>query len=80
MLTLGLFHVQHNAEQLAMEQRTTTLTADKNVQQLVQYLETYHGGEDNDGNEVERLKILMEEHEKKLFLLQDTLNQLFAVP
>ncbi len=80
ILTFGLFRVQHNAEQLAREQRATTIAADKNVQQLVQYLETYHGGEDNDGNKVERLKILMEEHEQKLFLLQDTLSQLYAVP
>jgi CHASE3 domain sensor protein len=80
ILTFGLFRVQHNAEQLAKEQRATTVAADKNVLQLVQYLETYHGGDDNGGNELQRLKILMEEHEQKLFLLQDTIAKLYAVP
>ena len=80
ILTFGLFRVQHNAEQLAREQKAAVVAADNNVQQLVQYLETYHGGEDNSGNEVARLKILMEEHEQKLFLLQDTITKLYAVP
>ncbi len=81
ILTFGLFRVQNNAEQLAREQHTAVVATDKDVAQLMQYLETYHGdsdGTDNRGKDLERLKILIEEHEQKLYLLQDTISQLYA--
>jgi hypothetical protein len=80
ILTFGLFRVQHNAEQLAAEQRDALAAADQNVQQVMAYIEKYHGDDENGSKELQRLKIMLDEHEEKLFLLQDTINQLYAVP
>jgi hypothetical protein len=80
ILTFGLFRVQQNAEQLAIEQRATLAAADQSVQQLRQYVESYHGNDEQAGKEQQRLKIMLDEHEARLFLLQDTINQLYALP
>jgi hypothetical protein len=80
ILTFGLFRVQHNAEELATAQREALLAADNNVKQVMAYVEKYHGDDEASDKELQRLKIMLDEHEEKLFLLQDTINQLFAVP
>ncbi len=80
VLTYGLYRVQHNAEELAVEQRATLAAADQSVQQLRQYVETYHGNDAEAQKEQQRIKVMLDEHEARLFLLQDTINQLYALP
>ncbi len=80
VLTYGLNRVQNNAEELAREQRTTLAAADQSVQQLRQYVETYHGNDEQAQKEQQRIKVMLDEHEARLFLLQDTINQLYALP
>lgn len=79
-LTIGLFRVQNNAEELASVQHSAVANTDQDVKQLMQYLESYHGDNDSDNRDktIERLKVLVAEHEQKLYLLQDTINQLYA--
>lgn len=81
ILTFGLARVQNNAEKMVADQYKAVASTDQDVQQLMQYLETYHGSSDgaNDrAKDLERLKILIEEHEQKLYLLQETMSQLYA--
>lgn len=79
VLTFGLFRMQSKAEQLAVEQRTELIATQAKIGGVLAYLETYHGDDDNRGKDYARLKIIIAEHEQKLFLLQDTINQLYAV-
>lgn len=80
ILTFGLFRVQNNAEQLAKQQQSASVATERDVKQLMQYLEIYHGSSEGEsqGKDLDRLKILVAEHEEKLYLLQDTINQLYA--
>ena len=47
------------------------------IDQVMQYLENNQAA--NDMKDVERLKILAAEHEQKLFLLQNTIQQLYTL-
>lgn len=81
ILTIGLARVQGNAEKMVTEQQKAVVSTDKDVTQLMQYLENYHGAGDNTDDrarDLARLKVLVEEHEQKLYLLQDTISQLYA--
>ena len=78
-LTFGLFRVQGKAEALATQQRAELVATHQKVEEVLNYLESVHGEGDGDSKDLARMKIVMAEHEQKLFLLQDTLNKLFSV-
>ena len=78
-LTLGLYRVQSKVNEQTEQYQSISQATDTKVANVMTYLEKNHGDDDSDHKDLERLKILLAEHEQKLFLLQDTMNQLFTV-
>lgn len=78
VLTFGLQQVKSNAEQLSDNQHASLEETNAKVDQVLQYLESNQTV--NYEKDVERLKILLAEHEQKLYLLQDTMQQLYTLP
>jgi hypothetical protein len=77
MLTLGLYQVKGKAEKLSQDQHAMLDATNAKIDQVMQYLENNQAA--NDMKDVERLKILAAEHEQKLFLLQNTIQQLYTL-
>ena len=47
-----------------------------NNQTLLEYLETYHGGDDGREKDIAKIKILLEDHEEKISNIVKTINEL----
>jgi cell division protein FtsB len=78
-LTIGLWQVKQKAEQLASRQSAELAAAQHKVEQVLRYVETFHGDDDTQRKDLARIKIVMAEHEQKLFLLQDTIDKLYSL-
>lgn len=78
-LTIGLLQVKHKAEQLATRQTAELAAAQRKMEQVLGYVETFHGGDASQSQDLARVKIVVAEHEQKLFLLQDTISKLYSL-